>query len=110
MKIGLVVVVMVICAVMQVSRSLQLPPKQETKQSPPYIEKRLVITAKKPQYFIFIPEGVFGVANWTFGPVFNNSVLQEVRSHLFVYELIHCLSVGAYYPRPTDKHGDLWHT
>ena len=77
MKIGLVVVVMVICAVMQVSSSLQLPPKQEVKQSPPYIEKRLVITAKKPQYFTFIPEGVFGVANWTFGPVFNNSVLQD---------------------------------
>ena len=35
MKIGLVVVVMVICAVMQVSSSLQLPPKQEVKQSPP---------------------------------------------------------------------------
>ena len=88
MKIGLVVVVMVICAVIQVSSSLQLPPNQEVKQSPPYIEKRLVITAKEHQYFSFMPVGTIGVANWTFGPVFNNNVLYEVTVWYMVYVIL----------------------
>ena len=84
MKMGVVVAVMVMFALTQVSSSLPAKvSEQEVKQSPLYIEKRLVITAKEPEYFTIIPYFIPDPPNWTFGPVFNNDVLYEVIMSLW---------------------------
>ena len=47
--------------------------------NPFFRTEMMIFTAVEPTYTTFQPNGLFGVDDWTFGPVMTNEVLHEVR-------------------------------